>query len=176
MLSSHSRVLPAVWVETEIGRGNAPVMEPVAANPRSNDCPEQKLRFGQEKRPMHSLQLHPGLEFLISIALGSVSVLVGWRVVLGRKPLPIGAAVFITAVDNSLGKLFLSVLHFPALWSYSLPTLAFLILSYFFFKPTLAKLLLYWLVGFASYFVIHAVISSLFGWTFMFPFWKPHIV
>jgi hypothetical protein len=99
---------------------------------------------------MYPLHLHPGLEFLISIVLGSVSVLVGWRVVLGRKPLPIGTAVFITAVDNSLGKLFLSVLYLTALWSYSLPTLAFLILSYAFFKPTLAKLFLYWLVGFAA--------------------------
>jgi hypothetical protein len=152
-------------------------MEPVEANARINHCPvRHNLSSGQEREPMYQVQLNPALEFLISIVLGSVTVLVGWRVVLGTKPLPIGAAIFITAVDNSLGKLFFSVFHFPAALSYSLPTLAFLILSYFFFKPTLTKLFLYWLVGFAAYLVIHVLISSLLGWTFMFPFWKPHIV
>jgi hypothetical protein len=33
------------------------------------------------------------------------------------------------------------------------------------------KLIAYWLVGFAAYLVIQ-LISSAFGWTFMFPFWK----
>lgn len=125
---------------------------------------------------MHLLQFNPALQFLVSIALGSVTVLVGWRVVLGTKPLPIGTAVFITAVDNSLGKLFFSIFHLPAAVSYSLPTVVFLILSYYFFKPTMAKLILYWLVGFAAYLVIHVLISSLLGWTFMFPFWKPHFI
>jgi hypothetical protein len=125
---------------------------------------------------MYPLQLNPAYEFLISIALGSLTVLVGWRVVLGTKPLPIAAAIFITAVDNSLGKLLFSIFHLPAAVSYSLPTALFLILSYLFFKPTLAKLLVYWMVGFAAYLVIHVLISSLFGWTFMFPFWGPHIL
>ena len=124
---------------------------------------------------MYEIHLAPALEFLISIALGSLTVLVGWRVVLGTKPLPIAAAIFITAVDNSLGKLLFSFFHLPAAVSYSLPTALFLILSYFIFKPTPAKLLLYWLVGFAAYLVIHVLISSLFGWTFMFPFWRPVI-
>jgi hypothetical protein len=125
---------------------------------------------------MYPLSLNPALEFLISIALGSLTVLVGWRVVLGTKPLPVAAAIFITAVDNTLGKLLFSFFHLPAAVSYSLPTALFLTLSYFIFKPTLAKLLLYWLVGFAAYLVIHVVISSLLGWTFMFPFWRPHFL
>ncbi|MGO9641074.1 MAG: hypothetical protein ACLP1Y_07215 [Candidatus Acidiferrales bacterium] len=124
---------------------------------------------------MHHLQLIVALEFLVSIALGSVAVLFAWRVVLGTKPLPFGAAVLISAVDSSLGKLCASVFHLPAAVTYSLPTAVFLILSYYFFKPTIAKLLLYWLVGFAVYLAIHVFISSAFGWTFMFPFWKPHI-
>jgi hypothetical protein len=125
---------------------------------------------------MYPLPLNPALEFLISIALGSITLLVGWRVVLGTKPLPIAAAIFITAIDHSLGKLLFSLFHLPATESYSLPTALFLILSYFIFKPTLAKLLLYWLVGFAAYLVIHVLISWLFGWTFMFPFWRPLIL
>jgi len=125
---------------------------------------------------MYPLQLNPVLEFLISIALGSLTVLIGWRVVLGTRPLPIAAALIITTVDNSLGKLLFSIFHLPAAVSYSLPTALFLILSYFIFKPSPAKLLLYWLVGFAAYLVIHVLISLLFGWTFMFPFWKPHIL
>jgi hypothetical protein len=39
------------------------------------------------------------------------------------------------------------------------------------FKPKFDKLSLYWLTGFAAYMAIHILISTLFGWTFMFPFW-----
>jgi hypothetical protein len=55
--------------------------------------------------------------------------------------------------------------------SYSLPTLVFLLLSYILFKPKFDKLSLYWLTGFAAYMAIHILISTLFGWTFMFPVW-----
>jgi hypothetical protein len=51
-----------------------------------------------------------------------------------------------------------SILHWPAALSYSLPTLAFIALSYFLFKPKLGKLAIYWLVGFAAYLVIHVAI------------------
>jgi hypothetical protein len=34
------------------------------------------------------------------------------------------------------------------------------------------EFLIYWLVGFAAYLVIHIMISTFFGWTFMFPFWE----
>ena len=34
-------------------------------------------------------------------------------------------------------------------------------------------LILYWLVGFATYLAIPVVITLLFGWSFMFPFWVP---
>jgi hypothetical protein len=117
------------------------------------------------------MEVSPLVGLIISIALGTVTILVGNQVVLKIKPPPVAKALIITIVDNLLGKLFY-VFHLPAILTYSLPTLAFLILSYYFFKPTIPKLLLYWLVGFAAYLIIHILISSLFGWTFMFPFWK----
>jgi hypothetical protein len=117
------------------------------------------------------MEVNPLLGLLISIVLGAVTILVGNYFVLKIKPPPVAKAIAITAVDNLLGKLFY-VFHLPGIATYSLPTLAFLILSYYFFKPTIPKLLLYWLVGFAAYIIIHILISSLFGWTFMFPFWK----
>jgi hypothetical protein len=82
----------------------------------------------------------------------------------------------IAAVANLLGKLFVSVLHWPGVVSYSLPTVVQLYLSYVFFKPSVSKLLLYWISGFALYLVIHLLITSLFGWTFMFPFWAPRLL
>lgn len=120
---------------------------------------------------MNLMEVNPLVGLLISIVLGSVTILVGNQVVLKIKPPPVAKALVITTVDNLLGKLFF-VMHLPGIVTYSLPTLAFLVLSYYFFKPTIPKLLLYWLVGFAAYIVIHVLISSLFSWTFMFPFWK----
>lgn len=64
----------------------------------------------------------------------------------------------------------------PAALSYSVPTIAYLVLSYVFFKPTVAKLLLTWVAGFALYLVIHLLIATLFDWTFMFPFWVPRLL
>ena len=118
------------------------------------------------------MHLNPALELVISICLMSVTILVGWRVVLGTKPLPVVQSLLIAAVANLLGKLFVSVWHLPPALGYSLPTLSFFILSYLFFKPTFPKLIAYWLVGFATYLITHVLIYSAFGWTFMFPFWK----
>jgi hypothetical protein len=78
-------------------------------------------------------------------------------------------------VSNLLGKLFVSVLHWPGAVSYSLPALSFFVLSIFFFKSTFSKLIVYWLVGFAMYLANHVVITLLFGWSFMFPFWVPRL-
>jgi small-conductance mechanosensitive channel len=116
--------------------------------------------------------LHPMLGLLVAIVLGSLTILVGWRAVLGRKPLPIAKALFIATICTLLGKLFVSFWHLPSIISYSVPTAMFLVLSYFFFKPTPLKFILYWIVGFASYLVVHIAISVMFGWTFMFPFWN----
>ena len=121
------------------------------------------------------MHLNPVLELVISICLMSVTILVGWRVVLGTKPLPVVQSLIIAAVANLLGKLFVSAWHLPPALGYSLPTLSFFILSHLFFKPTFPKLIAYWLVGFAAYLIIHILISSALGWTFMFPFWKPKL-
>lgn len=116
------------------------------------------------------------LAIIISIIFMAVTIIVSAGLVLRIRPLPYAPALLIAVVANLLGKLFVSVLHWPAAVSYSLPTIAFLALSYIFFKPRLPKLLLYWIAGFALYLVIHLLISTLFGWTFMFPFWAPRLV
>lgn len=110
---------------------------------------------------------------VVSIVLMAVTIVVSARAILGIRPLPWARALLIAAVSNVLGKVFVSFLHWPAAVSYSLPTLAFLVLSYFFFKPTVPKLIVYWLFGFVLYLAIHLFVTNAFGWTFMFPFWAP---
>lgn len=68
-------------------------------------------------------------------------------------------------------KLFVSVLHLSPVLSYSFPTIAYFLFSWYFFRPTAKKMFFYWIVGFAAYLLIHILITLLFGWTFMFPFW-----
>ena len=113
---------------------------------------------------------------VVSILLMAITIIVSAGLILRIRPLPYGPALLIAAVANLLGKLFVSVLHWPGPVSYSLPTLAFFVLSCMFFKPTLPNLLLYWVAGFALYLVIHLCITMLFGWTFMFPFWAPRLL
>ncbi|NOZ75836.1 MAG: hypothetical protein GXO90_10790 [FCB group bacterium] len=105
----------------------------------------------------------------------AVTILIGNAVVLNVKPHPVGQALIIAAVSVLLEKWFVSFLHLPSIISYSIPTLSFLILSYRFFKPTVPKLFVYWMVGFAAYLVIHIPASSIFNWSDMFPFWKVHL-
>lgn len=113
---------------------------------------------------------------LISILLMAATIIASAGFVLRIRPLPYGRALLIATVSNLLGKLFVSILHWPGAVSYSLPTIAFLALSHVFFKPMVPKLLLYWITGFALYLVIHLLITTLFGWTFMFPFWAPRLL
>ena len=108
---------------------------------------------------------------IIAILLMAATILIGVQLVLKIKPIPVGKAIIIATVSVLLGKWFVATLHLPALVSYALPTAAFLILSYVFFKPSPIKFILYWLVGFAAYLLIHIIASSLFDWPYMFPFW-----
>jgi hypothetical protein len=112
----------------------------------------------------------------VSILLMAATIVVPAGVVLRIRPLPYWQALMIAAVANLFGKLFVSVLHWPGVVSYTLPTIAQLYLSYVFFKPSVSKLLLYWIAGFALYLVIHLTITALFNWTFMFPFWAPRLL
>lgn len=107
----------------------------------------------------------------ISTVMMALTIVFAARVVLKREPTPWGHALLMAAVANLLGKLFVSVLYWPPAISYALPTLSFFSLSYAFFRPTWSKMLVYWLVGFAAYLVLHLALSAAFGWTFMFPWW-----
>jgi len=118
------------------------------------------------------MEIRPEVGIVVSIVLMGATILIGNLAVLKIKPQPIVQSLIIATVSNLLGKLFVSVLHLPGAISYSVPTLVFLLLSYYFFKPTLKKLLLYWMIGFAAYLIFHILLSSLLDWTFMFPFWR----
>ena len=111
-------------------------------------------------------------QLLVSIVMMSITIVIGARVALGRTQPPVWQALVIAATANLLGKVMVSGLHLPGLVSYSLPTLAFLVLSVLFFKPTPLRLVLYWAVGLAAYLALHVVLAVALGWTFMFPFWR----
>ncbi len=112
---------------------------------------------------------------MIAILLMAVTILIGVQLVLKIKPLPVVQAIIIATTSVLLGRWFVAVLHFPAILSYALPTASYFILSYVFFKPTAIKFVLYWLVGFAAYLIIHILASSIFNWPYMFPFWPVRI-
>jgi hypothetical protein len=116
--------------------------------------------------------INPVLAIVISILMMAATILIGNIAVLKVTPQPVLHSLLIATVCNLLGKLFVSVLQLPGTISYSVPTLAFLLLSYYFFRPTATKLMLYWVVGFVAYLVIHILLSSLLDWSFMFPFWR----
>jgi hypothetical protein len=127
-------------------------------------------------RHVKNMALPDPVAILVSILFMAATIIASARLVLRIRPLPYGPALLIAAVANLLGKLFVSVLHWPGVVSYSLPTIAFLGLSYVFFKPSVSKLFFYWILGFALYLVVHLLITRLFGWTFMFPFWAPRVL
>ncbi|MFN7986495.1 MAG: hypothetical protein U0529_03420 [Thermoanaerobaculia bacterium] len=112
----------------------------------------------------------------ISIVFMAVTIVVSAGAVLKVRPLPILRALVIASVSNLLGKLLVSVLHWPALVSYAIPTAAYFALSVHFFRPTLPRLVAYWVSGFALYLAIHVVLTNLLGWSFMFPFWRPRLL
>jgi hypothetical protein len=122
-----------------------------------------------------SIVIPDPVAIVISILLMATTIVVSAGLVLRVRPIPYWQALTIAAIANVLGKLFVSVLHWPAAISYSLPTIAFLGRSYVFFRPSVPKLALYWIIGFALYLVIHVLITTFFGWTFMFPFWAPRL-
>lgn len=122
---------------------------------------------------MYTVLLPDPFALLLSIVLMAGTIAAAARTVLQVRPTPIGRALVIAAVSNLLGKLLVSVLLWPAAISYTVPTLAFLLLSQLFFRPRPLRLVGYWLFGFALYLGIHVVIATAFGWTFMFPFWVP---
>jgi hypothetical protein len=115
------------------------------------------------------------IAILVSIIFMATTIIVSAGLVLRIRPFPYAQALLIATVSNLLGKLFVSVLHWPAAVSYSLPTLAYFVLSVVFFKPSPFRLLVYWLFGFALYLAIHLILTSLLGWSFMFPFWAPRL-
>lgn len=115
------------------------------------------------------------LALVMSIVLMASTIIASAGLVLHRRPLPFARALLIATVSNLLGKLLVSGLHWPGAASYAIPTIAFLGLSAWFFRPGPGKLVAYWSFGFMLYLLIHLVIASLFGWTFMFPFWAPRV-
>ncbi len=116
------------------------------------------------------------LQLCISSLLMAVTIVIPARLVLRVEGLPVGRALIIAFASNALGKVLVSFVHLPPVLSYSLPTLVFFVLSWLFFRPTITRLLLYWLLGFAIYLAIHALLGSFLGWDFMFPFWRVRLL
>lgn len=65
------------------------------------------------------------IAMFISIIFMAATIVVSAGLVLRIRPLPYVPALLIATVANLLGKLFVSVLHWPGAISYSLPTVAF---------------------------------------------------
>ncbi|HUI31279.1 MAG TPA: hypothetical protein VLX91_13805 [Candidatus Acidoferrales bacterium] len=112
---------------------------------------------------------------LISIVAMAVTIIVSAGLILRIHPLPYLQALEIAAFAYLLGKLFISVFHWSDMISYSLLPIVQILLSYLFFNPTVPKLLLYWILAVALYLAIHLLLTSYFGWTFMFPIWAPRL-
>jgi hypothetical protein len=118
------------------------------------------------------MTLNSVLGILISVVCVAATIVWGAKVVLKLQRAPWGRALVIAATANVLGKVLVSVLHRPAVISYAVPTLAFLLLSHPFFRPTFSMLIGDWLARSAAYLGIHAALAVRLGWTFMFPFCK----
>ena len=70
------------------------------------------------------MHVNDSVAIVISIILMAITIVVSAGMVLRVRPIPFSQALLIAAVANLLGKLFVSVLHWPGIVSYSLPTIS----------------------------------------------------
>ncbi|MFN8670423.1 MAG: hypothetical protein U0164_24815, partial [Gemmatimonadaceae bacterium] len=100
---------------------------------------------------MIHLEIPPALGIVVSIVLMASTIVFAARVVLTRSSQPWPQALLIAAVSNTMGKYLVSEARMTPAVSYGVPTLAFFVLSFYFFRPSVGEMLRYWLVGFAAY-------------------------
>ena len=109
------------------------------------------------------------LRILVTAGIGAV----GARYILQVRPTPYGRVLVIAAVAHVLAKAADELLGWSLDIVALIPGLVLLVLSYFVFKPTVLRLLAFWIAGFAGYLVIHALLVVLFDVGFLFAVWTP---
>ena len=108
------------------------------------------------------------LRILVS---GAITALCA-RYILQVRPVPYVWAFGIAAAAHLLAKA-ADVAGLPLTFLLLLMGLVQLVLSYIAFKPTVLRLLAYWVAGFVIYMAVHVALSTLFDWNFLFGVWIP---
>ena len=109
------------------------------------------------------------LRILVTAGIGAVCA----RYILQIRPTPYGRVLGIAAVAHLLAKGADELLGWSPDIAALISGLVLLVLSYFVFKPTVPRLLAFWIAGFAGYMAIHALLVVLFGVEFLFAVWTP---
>src|SRR5688572_16353991 len=94
------------------------------------------------------------------------------RYILLVNPAPYVWALVIAASAHLLAKA-ADVVGLPLTVVLLLPGLVQLGLSYYAFRPTIGRLLAYWVAGFVVYMAVHLLLSLLFDLNFLFGVWIP---
>ena len=108
------------------------------------------------------------LRILVSGAITAVCA----RYILQVRPVPYVWAFGIAAAAHLLAKS-ADVLGLPLTVVLLVPGLVQLVLSYVAFRPTVGRLLAYWVAGFVVYMAVHLLLSALFDLNFLFGVWIP---
>ena len=109
------------------------------------------------------------IRILVTGAIGAVCA----RYILQVRPTPYVRVLLIAAAAHVLAKAADLLLGWSLVIVALIPGLVLLVLSYFVFKPTVPKLLAFWITGFAGYLAIHAILVFLFDLGFLFSVWTP---
>ncbi len=121
---------------------------------------------------MTEQQLLVSLAVTLRILVTAAVILVCAWYILRVRPLPSVRALLIAAGAHLIAK-GADLLGVPLSVVLLIPGLVHLVLSYFAFRPTIARLLVYWVADFVIYMVIHVLLSVLFDLNFLFGVWIP---
>ena len=109
------------------------------------------------------------IRILVTGAIGAVCA----RYILQVRPTPYVRVLLIAAAAHVLAKAVDVLLGWSLVIVALIPGLVLFVLSYFVFKPTVPKLLVFWITGFAGYLAIHVILVFLFDLGFLFSVWTP---
>ena len=109
------------------------------------------------------------LRILVTAAIGAA----GARYILQVRPTPYVRVLLIAAAAHLLAKAADELMGLSLDVVALIPGLVLLVLSYLVFKPTVLRLLAFWIAGFAGYLVIHVLLVALFDLGFLFAVWAP---
>ena len=109
------------------------------------------------------------LRILVTGAIGAVCA----RYILQVRPTPYVRVLLMAAVAHLLAKAADVLLGWSLDIVALIPGLVLLVLSYLVFKPTVPKLVAFWITGLAGYMAIHVLLVILFDLGFLFAIWTP---